>query len=270
MITLINERCETALLAIPNDSIDAVICDPPFGTTQCQWDIALDMQIIWAEYRRILRPHGVILLFAAQPFTSVLIMSNPKLFRYVWYWEKEKGTGFLNVRNQPLRVIEEVCVFAKTAQFTYHPQMVPLDKPYRHTMPMVKSEIAGHFQTETSQTVEHRQYRTYTHGHPKNLLRFSRDNANKGLVPTQKPVALLEYLVRTYTDEGHAVLDNTMGSGTCGVACKRLNRHFVGMESDLGHFQLAKTRIEAEPAPSSLIAFHNNVLLYPKNEEQHR
>jgi site-specific DNA-methyltransferase (adenine-specific) len=245
MITLLNDRCESALKKITSSSIDAVICDPPYGTTQCSWDVALDMPLIWAEYTRVLRPNGVVLLFATQPFTSALIMSNQKQFRYLWYWAKEKGTGFLNVRNQPLRVIEEVCVFSPSPKFTYNPQMVPLDKPYRHTMPMIKSDIAGHFQTE-SQDAEQRLYKTYTHGHPKNLLRYSRDKANKSLVPTQKPLALLEYLVRTYTNEDDTVLDNTMGSGTCGVACTRLNRHFIGIEADPDHFQIAAARINAE------------------------
>lgn len=243
MITLINQSCESALKNLEPDSIDAVICDPPYGTTQCNWDIALDMSLIWSEYKRILKSNGVIILFASQPFTSKLILSNPDLFRYVWYWEKEKGTGFLNIRNQPLRVIEEICVFSISSRFVYNPQMVLRDKPYRHSMPIIKSAIAGSFQTQTSQTIDQREYRTYTHRHPKNLLQFSRDNANKSLVPTQKPLSLLEYLVETYSNVGQTVLDNTMGSGTCGVACKRLDRHFIGMELQQNHFQIAQRRI---------------------------
>jgi site-specific DNA-methyltransferase (adenine-specific) len=169
-------------------------------------------------------------------------MSNIELFRYVWYWEKEKGTGFLNAKSAPLRVVEEICVFSLAAQFTYNPQMSLLDKPYRHTMPMIKSAVAGGFQTE-AQNPEQRQYQTYTHGHPKNLLRFSRD---KALMPTQKPLALLDYLVRTYTHAGQTVLDNTMGSGTCGVACQRLKRDFIGMEADTEHFNIARQRIETD------------------------
>ena len=171
-------------------------------------------------------------------------MSQIEYYRYLWYWEKEKGTNFFRTGNQPLRVIEEICVFSKENGYTYNPQMVPLAKPYTHTMPLKHSAITGRGEISDKQTEEKREYKTYTHSHPKNVVKFARDNGNKSLVPTQKPVALLEYFVNTYTNPGDVVLDNTMGSGTCGVACKKLGRGFIGMEMNDKHFQIAKERIE--------------------------
>lgn len=242
-LTLQQGDCLDLLASVPDESIDAIICDLPYGTTQCKWDVALDFDALWAHYLRVTKANAPILLFSAQPFTSKLIMSRIEHYRYLWYWEKEKGTNFFRTGNQPLRVIEEICVFSKANGYTYNPQMVPLAKPYRHTMPLKHSAITGTGEISTSQTAEARQYKTYTHSHPKNLVRFSRDNGNRSLVPTQKPVALLEYLVSTYTNPGDLVLDNTMGSGTCGVACKRLGRRFHGMERDLRHFSIAQRRI---------------------------
>ena len=255
-ISLLSGDCLDLLQTLPDASIDAIICDLPYGTTQCKWDIALDFDALWAQYMRVAKLDAPIVLFSAQPFTSKLIMSRIEDYRYLWYWQKEKGTNFFRTGNQPLRVIEEICVFSRTSQYTYNAQMVPLDKPYRHTMPLKHSAITGRGEISANQTAEKREYKEYTHSHPKNVLSFSRDNGNKSLVPTQKPVALLEYLIRTYTNPGDVVLDNTMGSGTCGVACKRLGRSFIGMERDPKHFQIAKDRIEREPDPiDDLISF---------------
>lgn len=243
MITLLNKPCETAMKNLADHSIDAIINDPPFGITQCKWDDALDMTNIWPEYLRILKPNGVILLFASQPFTSRLICSNEKLFRYVWYWEKEQGTNFLNTKRQPLRFIEEVCVFAPTSNYTYKPKMILLENPRTLALPRSSSDIQGSF---ASQETTDKTYITYTESFPKNLIKFGRDREN--LIPTQKPLALLEYMIETYTNKGDTVLDNTMGSGTCGVACKRLERDFIGMEIDPDHFTIAKKRIDKIPS----------------------
>lgn len=254
-IRLMNGPCLELMKELPDNSIDTIINDPPYGTTQCSWDIAIDIEEMWEQYLRVLKPNGSILLFSAQPFTSKLIMSKPELYRYVWYWEKEKGTNFLSTGYQPLRVIEEVCVFSRNTKFTYNPQMVPLDKPYTHTMPIKKSAVAGNFAT-LAQDSQEREYKTYTHAHPKNLVKFARDNANKSLVPTQKPIALMEYLVKTYSNEGDIILDNTMGSGTTGVACKHLGRGFVGMEMSEKHYAIAQDRIDSTPNKSEeLIKF---------------
>jgi site-specific DNA-methyltransferase (adenine-specific) len=239
---------------IGDQTIDAVICDPPFALTQCEWDSLIDLPSLWRQFERILKPTGVILMFCAQPFTSHLITSKPELYRYLWYWAKEKGTNFFRTGRQPLRVVEEIVVFAFGASYTYHPQMVPLDKPYRHTMPLRHSAITGRGEINTrAQSAEAREYKEYTHRHPTNLLHFARDNGNKSLVPTQKPVALLEYLIQTYTNEGDLILDPTMGSGTTGLAAKRLGRRFIGMEINPEHFAIAEQRIaasEAEPEPA--------------------
>jgi len=248
-ITLMQGDCLKLLTQLPDQSVDAVICDLPYGTTQCAWDIALDLNALWTQYLRIAKPTAPILLFSAQPFTSHLILSQPELYRYLWYWEKEKGTNFFRTGNQPLRVIEEICVFSQEHGYTYNAQMVPLDKPYTHTLPLKHSAITGRGKID-GQTEQKREYKTYTHSHPKNLLKFSRDNGNKGKVPTQKPVALLEYLVNTFTHPGDVVLDNTMGSGTTGVACKKLGRSFIGMEMSEKHFTIAKERIDSTPEPT--------------------
>lgn len=247
-IKIAHGDCLALLDEIPTASVDCIICDLPYGTTQCSWDVALDMDKLWAQYFRVTKPDAPILLFSAQPFTSKIIMSNPELYRYLWYWEKEKGTNFFRTGNQPLRVIEEICVFSKTSSYTYNAQMIPLEKPYKHTMPLKHSAITGEGAIATSQTATEREYKTYTHAHPKNILRFARDNGNKGKVPTQKPVALLEYLIRTYSNPGDIILDNTMGSGTAGVAAKKLGRGFIGMEMNEKHFRIAQARIEGTNA----------------------
>lgn len=236
--------CLELMMALDDASIDAIVCDLPFGTTQCDWDRPIDLTALWEQYIRTLKPNGVCLLFAAQPFTSQLIASRPDLYRHLWYWAKEKGTNFFRTGRQPLRIVEEVAVFAPTAKYTYNPQMVPLEKPYRHTMPLKHSQITGRGEiAPASQTPTERQYKEYTHRHPTNLLRFPRDKANKSLIPTQKPVALVEYLLRTYTNAGDLVLDNCMGSGTTGVACLNLDRQFIGMEIDPDHFAIAQERL---------------------------
>jgi len=245
-IELHNGDCLDIMKSFDDESIDAIICDLPYGTTQCSWDIALDLNVLWSEYLRIAKKDAPIILFSAQPFTTKLVASNLDLYRYMWYWEKEKGTNFFRTGNQPLRVIEEISVFCKTSNYTYNPQLVPLDKPYTHTMPLKHSAITGKGEISAKQTDKKREYKTYTHSQPKNILKFSRDNGNKSLVPTQKPIALLEYLIKTYTNDGGTILDNTMGSGTCGVAAKRLDRDFIGIELDKKHFDIAKKRIDNE------------------------
>lgn len=246
-ITLQQGNCLDLLTHLPAESVDAIICDLPYGTTLAKWDVVLDLDALWKQYLRIAKPTAPILLFASQPFTSKLIMSQAAHYRHLWYWQKEKGTNFFRTGRQPLRVIEEVCVFARQGGWTYNAQMVALDKPYRHTLPKKRSALNG----GGDLLAEHapREYKDYTHAHPTNCVSFARDKANKSLVPTQKPIALLEYLVRTYTNEGDIVLDNTMGSGTCGVAAKRLRRSFIGMEMNPEHFAIAQKRIDAEPDP---------------------
>jgi DNA modification methylase len=252
--TLWHGDCLDLLTRISDSSVDAIIHDPPYGTTQCNWDVALNLDRLWAQFKRIIKPTGVILIFAAQPFTSRLIISQPELYRYIWYWEKEKGTNFFRTGFQPLRVIEEIVVFSPGANYTYHPQMVLLNKPYTHTMPLQHSAITGSGRISVGQTEDDREYKTYTHSHPTNLLKFARPAVQK--VPTQKPIDLLKYMIRTYTNSGDLVLDPTMGSGSCGGACAHLQRQFHGIEIDRQHFDLARQYIELEYQISSVIKFN--------------
>ncbi len=233
--------CLDLMKEVPSASIDAVVADLPYGTTHCKWDSLIPLESLWNQYKRLIKNNGAIVLFSAQPFTSQLIMSQSKLFRYCWYWEKEKGTGFLNAKRQPLRVIEEICVFYKKMPL-YNPQMALRDKPYRHTLPNIHSEIHGGG-VKSIDNSKQRKYVEYTHQYPTNILKFARDNANKSLLPTQKPLALVEYLIKTYTKEGDTILDNSMGSGTTGVASVKLGRKFIGMEINKDNFDIACKRI---------------------------
>ena len=235
-IELLLGDCLQVMPTLSPNSIDAIIADLPFGITNCAWDSEIPLNKLWEQYLRLIKEDGQIVLFASQPFTSNLIMSNPKMFKYCWYWEKERGTGFLNAKKQPLRVIEEVCIFYK--KHKYNPQMRPIDKPYRHLLPIVQSDITNNVATCAPDAPK--QYGHHTEAYPKNLIRFARD---KALIPTQKPLALLEYLVKTFTNEGDLVLDNVMGSGTTGLACKKLSRNFIGIEMDAKHFEIAQNRI---------------------------
>lgn len=241
-VRLLFGDCLQRMDDLGDNTVDLILTDLPYGTTSCEWDQIIPFEPMWKQYLRVLKEDGVIVLTAAQPFTSKLVMSQPNLFRHIWYWEKEKGTNFLRTGSQPLRVIEEVCVFSKSGTYTYQPQMVPLDKPYTHTMPLRHSPITG--EGDINPTVDgEREYKTYTHAHPKNLIRFARDK--NVLVPTQKPVSLMTYLVRTYSQKGDVVLDSCLGSGTTGVACATEDRRFIGIEANPKHFQISKTRIEA-------------------------
>lgn len=219
-------------------SVDLVLADLPYGITSADWDCEIPLDKLWQEYKRVGKSNTAYVLFSSQPFTSKLIVSNPKWFRYCWYWEKEKGTGFLNVKRQPLRCIEEICVFYKK-QPTYNPQMIPLEKPYVHKLPTSASETVN----DVASFGSNLEYRTYTHAHPKNLLRFARDKSNRGVHSTQKPLALIEYLLETHSKPGDVVLDNVMGSGTTGLACKKLGRQFIGMEIDEKMYKIAEERI---------------------------
>jgi site-specific DNA-methyltransferase (adenine-specific) len=235
--------CLTVLPQIPDASFDAIIADLPYGTTAAAWDATIPLDLLWKEYDRLLKPHGSTILFAAQPFTSTLICSNISNFKYCWYWTKEKGTGFLNSKSQPLRTTEEICVFANSSKITYNPQMTPLEKPYTHSLPNKQSTLNGSGVKSIDRPDEKREYKTYTHACPKNSLHFPRDKANKSLVPTQKPLALLEYIIRTHTNENDHILDNTMGSGTTCLAAQKLGRFYTGIEKNERHFEIAKKRL---------------------------
>lgn len=217
--------CLERMKEIPDGSVDLVLCDLPYGTTQNKWDSVIPFDALWSEYKRIC--NGAIVLNCAQPFTTVLIASNLRDFKYCWVWKKSKPTGHLNAKKQPLRNTEDIAVFY-TKQPTYNPQGT---KP---TDVMVSRTNRGNY-GECSKTT-----RQLVTGYPTTVLEFSTEN---GIHPTQKPLGLMEYLINTYTNEGDVVLDNCMGSGTAGAACKNLNRKFIGIEMDENYFQVAKQRI---------------------------
>lgn len=217
---------------VRSKSIDLVLCDLPYGTTRNKWDKIIDLDKLWEHYNRIIKDNGAIVLFSQQPFSSKLIESNPKMFRYEWIWVKEQGTGFLNAKKMPLKSHENILVFYKKPP-VYNPQMRTGFKPYK-----AKQKSAGSNYNKSKPVV------TISNGerYPLDVISFKHDG--KKLHPTQKPVALLEYLIKTYTNEGGLVLDNCMGSGSTGVAALELDRNFIGIELDKHYFDTATKRIE--------------------------
>ena len=226
--------CLELMKGIPDGSVDMILCDLPYGTTACKWDTVIPFEPLWAEYKRIIKKNGAIVLFGSQPFTSALVMSNPEWFRYSLVWDKVGTTGFQTAKVMPLRRHEDVLVFYHKKP-TYNPEMIIKGSPRKKGGSKVDNGCYGELRSSESFN------NTY---YPTSVLEFS--NANKrGLVhPTQKPVALCEYLIKTYTNEGETVLDNTMGSGTTGVACGNTGRNFIGIEQDDKYFEIAKNRIK--------------------------
>ncbi len=221
---------------IPDKSIDCIITDLPYGTTQAKWDIIIPFEPLWEEqYNRIIKENGAIVLFGTEPFSSHLRLSNLRNYKYDWIWDKVKGTGFLNAKRQPMRNHELISVFYKK-QCTYNPQ-----KTYGHKKK--KSYRSKDLQTDVYGEMKNDYTYESTERYPRSIQVFSTDTQNSSLHPTQKPVALIEYLIKTYTNEGEIVLDSCMGSGTCGVACRNLNRRFIGIEMDEKYFAIAKERI---------------------------
>jgi len=236
-----NEDCLEGMKRIPDKSIDMILCDLPYGTTACKWDTIIPFEPLWEQYKRIIKDNGAIVLTASQPFTSALIMSNMKMFKYEWIWEKTQATGHLDAKRKPMKAHENILVF-------YNKQPIyNFQKTQGHKR---KVSLARHKEkTEKNQAeIYHKadKFTDYdtTERYPRSVLVFPSDKQKCSLHPTQKPVALMEYLIKTYTNEGDTVLDNCMGSGTTGVACKNLNRNFIGIELDETYFQIAKERIE--------------------------
>ena len=237
MIKLLQGDCLKLMFDLPDNSVDMICCDMPYGTTACKWDTILPLDMIWHHYKRICKETATIVLNASQPFTTTLINSNLKWFKYEWIWQKERGTGFQIAKYRPMMETESCLVFCKKTP-KYNPQMIPLDKSKKESFAGTKSE-------SSPLAYINKGSRIVTHRYPKNIIKISRDKTR--IHPTQKHVALIEYLIKTYTNEGDTVLDNCMGSGTTGVACKNLNRNFIGIELDDKYFQIAKERIEAVP-----------------------
>ena len=236
--------CLERMKEIPDGSVDFVLADPPYQTTSCAWDSIIPLDQMWAELKRVIKPNGAIVMTAAQPFTTTLISSNMKMFKYCWVWDKHIPRGFQVAKYRPMNRHEDLCVFGG-GKIKYNPQMIERDKPVTvknySKKQKVSSNDIGKYNDESKSF-------TYTHRNPDTIIEGCWE-ANAGKVhPTQKPVALMEYLIRTYTNEDETVLDFTMGSGTTGVACVKTKRNFIGIELDDGYFKIAEQRIrDMEP-----------------------
>lgn len=231
---LIHGDCLEKMKDIPDGSVDMILADLPYGTTACKWDTVIPFEPLWEQYERIIKDRGAIVLFGSEPFSSVLRCSNLKMYKYDWIWNKKIPSGMSYARFQPMRQTENISVFCK-GRTVYYPQMIKRDKP-------IKGGGMSKGETTNNQKLKPL-HKTYEYKNPVNLITF--DKIRKGsLHPTQKPVALLEYLIKTYTLEGETVLDNCMGSGSTGVACINTKRNFIGIEKDDKYFEIARNRIE--------------------------
>lgn len=235
--------CLEVMKQIPDKSVDMILCDLPYGTTACSWDIIIPFDKLWEQYNRIIKDNGAIVLFGSEPFSSALRMSNINWYRYDWVWQKQQGTNPFQSRFRPLKTHENIIVFYKK-QGTFNRQMTT-GKPYKGFSDKTKPVGAVYGKSLISLHKENNGTRC-----PKTVIQFNTERT--GLHPTQKPVELCEYLIKTYTNAGETVLDNCMGSGTTGVACKHLNRNFIGIELDPNYFEIAKNRIENESTQLTL------------------
>jgi len=243
--------CLERMREIPDGSVDLILTDPPYGTTACKWDSVIPLDRMWEQLKRVIKPNGAIVMTSSQPFTSSLIMSNVEMFKYCLVWEKSRAANFVHAKYQPLKSHEDICVwsYGGAAQGSKNPMIYNPIKtkgnPYKKGVGHQdnKHMIGGFSQKSFIQGINESGERM-----PRSVLYFSSDSdkSERGLHPTQKPVALMEYLIKTYANENEIVLDFTFGSGTTGVACKNTNRKFIGIEMDEGYFEIGKQRILGE------------------------
>jgi site-specific DNA-methyltransferase (adenine-specific) len=238
--------CLEVMNIIPDKSIDMILCDLPYGTTACKWDVVIPFEPLWKQYERIIKDNGAIVLFGCNPFTAMLIVSNLKLFKYTIVWNKVSKTDFMNAKNKPLRQHEDLMVFSKGTVancskklMKYNPQGI---KPGNRSGKQTFAEYTS--ATKGKRPCMKDFYETKNSNYPTSIITFSNANRTRAFFPTQKPVPLLEYLIKTYTDEGKTVLDNCMGSGSTGEAALNTGRFFIGIEKDDYIFEIAKKRIE--------------------------
>ena len=236
--TLINADCFDVFPFIDDKSIDAIICDLPYGTTACKWDSILPFDKLWEQYNRIIKENGVIVLFGREPFSSFLRTSNVKMYRYDWIWEKSKATNFLFAKQMPLLAHEDIMVFYKKKP-TYNPQKTK-GKPYNRGIEK-RTEIEAVGKIGNGNLIENKTGLR----NPRTVQYFVTAEREGKLHPTQKPIALLEYLIKTYTNEGDIVLDNCMGSGTTNLACIKLNRKSIGIEKEKQYYDVAVRRLSS-------------------------
>lgn len=232
-VWLMKGDCLERMKEIPSGSVDMVLTDPPYGTTACKWDSIIPLEPMWEQLKRIIKPNGAIVMTAGQPFTTTLIASNMKMYRHQWVWNKNNSAGFVTAKIRPMAICEDILVFG-AAKVNYYPQMTT--GKMRKKGGYSKSDNYG---VVPSATMSDQYY-------PKNLIEISNASQKGKVHPTQKPVALMEYLIKTYTNENETVLDFTFGSGTTGVACKNTNRKFIGIELDDHYFEIGKNRILAD------------------------
>ncbi len=234
LIDLIQGDCLKEMRSIPAGSVDMILADVPYGTTSCKWDSVIPLEPMWEQVERVVKPSGAIVMTASQPFTSALIMSNPSLFRYCWVWDKKVPSGMSYARFQPMRQHEDVVVFYRE-RATYNPQMVKRDTPIKG---------GGMGKSDSAFTHDYRPLKkTYTHKNPTTIIGPILKVRQGAIHPTQKPVELMEYLIRTYTEEGELVLDFAAGSFTTAIACINLQRSFIGIELDPEHFARGEQRV---------------------------
>ena len=245
---IIHGDCLEVMPQIPSGSIDMILCDLPYGTTACKWDTIIPFEPLWEQYERVIKDSGAIVLTACQPFTSALVMSNAKLFRYEWCWKKNP-VGFLNAKRMPLKDKEDVCVFYKKLP-TYNPQgVVRVDLMVANGRNLRERIGEKGLATHNGGRLGGAYKQEYTN-YPRQVITFQQDG--DGLHPTQKPVALFEYLIKTYTNEGETVLDNCIGSGTTAIACMNTDRNFIGIEKEKKYFDIANERVASHTAQQRL------------------
>lgn len=226
--------CLESMKEIPDKSVDLILCDLPYGTTVCKWDTVISFEALWSEYSRIAKPDGVVALFGTEPFASHLRLSNIKDYRYDWIWKKSRPSNFINCKIAPLQYTENISIFYRKGR--YSPQMTVGKKNHSNKGLKTNAITGNNFIVETGNTSDQK--------YPSNIIEVPSIGPTKRQHPTEKPVPLLEYLIKTYTAEGDTVLDNTMGSGSTGVATKNTGRSFIGIEKDPGYFEIAKLRID--------------------------
>lgn len=230
--------CLDVMQEIPDKSVDLVICDLPYGTTKCSWDLIIPFESLWKEYIRIIKPCSAIVLFGQEPFSSLLRSSNLQMYKYDWYWEKERLTNIHQVKKRAGKTVETISVFYNQ-QCTYNPQMQKYEGVLRSNK--VKNGVIGGLSDTSENKVK--EYKDTGFRYPTQVLKFTRDILTCNLHPTQKPVSLAEYLIKTYSDEGDTILDNCSGSGTIGIACENTNRKYILIEKDESYFNIGYNRI---------------------------
>ena len=246
MIDLRLGDCLEVMKTIKDNSVDAIITDPPYGTTACKWDNVIDFDLMWEQLNRIIKPNGAIVLFGSEPFSSALRMSNIKNYKYDWVWKKNRPTNFAHAKNKPMKKHENISVFSdgttvhksqSKRRMPYFPQGL-VDIPHKRITKKLNEKSDVFFQDRKG----HKEFTRKQTNYPNTILEFSTDNL--GLHPTAKPISLMEYLIKTYTNENETVLDFTMGSGTTMLACKNLNRNGIGIEMDANYYDVAVARVD--------------------------